>query len=112
MELEQQLLGIGRTFGIEPVVTPALHMFDERLGRLGMAQEILLDITTDYLIVGLREKGTVHIVNVLTDGLHAHPFLTYFRKNFQYLLVVTQNLKKRPVCLFQLTGPFMLSVND
>ena len=44
----------------------------------------------DFLVVGLKEKGTVHVIDVLRNGLHTYATLTGLSENLQYLTVVRQ----------------------
>jgi hypothetical protein len=89
---EHQLLCILRTRSIQTVVATLPSALDERLLRLRILQQILLHVTTHLLIVRLMEKGTVQVINVSTDILHAYSSLTSLSEYLQYLLVVTQSL--------------------
>ena len=93
-ELKQQLLGIGRTGGIEAVVASVTSTLDERLRRLAVIQQVLLDIDADFLVVGLMEEGTIHIINMLGNGLHAYTTLTHLGEYLQYLFIVAHRIKK------------------
>ena len=75
-KLQQQLAGIGRACSIQPVVAAPPGMLDEGLHRLGVAQQIALNIGVDIVVVGLVEECTIHVIDVLANGLHAYASLT------------------------------------
>ena len=89
-ELEKHLESIGTTSGIQTIVATTTRAFDKRLGRLGIAKQILLYITANIFVVGLHKEGAIHVINVLCNGLHAYTTFTSLGENLQYLLVVGQ----------------------
>ena len=89
-ELEHHLAGIGRPFRIQAIITTSASRLNDGLCRLAVAQQILLDIRTDFLIVRLEEEGTVHVVNMLGNRLYAYTTLPCLGEYFQYLLIVSQ----------------------
>ena len=70
-ELQHHLQSVLRTGSIQPIVAALTSMFYQRLRRLGVAQQVLLNIGTYIFIVGLREERTIHVIDMLADGLHA-----------------------------------------
>lgn len=88
-ELQHHLQSVLRTGSIQPIVAALTSMFYQRLRRLGISQQVLLHIGTDIFIVGLREERTIHVIDVLGNGLHTYPTLTGFDEDFQNLTVVT-----------------------
>ena len=58
--------------------------------RLAVAKQILLDVVMDFLEVGLIEKGTVHVIDVLRNGLHTYATLTGLSEDLKYLTIVRQ----------------------
>ena len=91
-ELQHELAGIGRTAGIQAVIAATTGALDERLLRLAVAKQILLDVVMDFLEVRLKEKGAVHVIDVLCNGLHTYATLTGLGKDLEYLTVVGQCL--------------------
>jgi len=91
-ELEHELPGIGRTAGIQAIIATTPRVLDERLPGLAVAKQILLDVAVDFLEVGLKEKGTVHVIDVLCDGLHTYATFTGRGEDLEYLTVVGQNV--------------------
>ena len=81
-----------RTRRIQTVIATLSRTLYERLLRLGILEQILLHVAAHLLIVRLMEKGTVQVINVPADILHAYTPLTSLSENFQYLLVVTHYL--------------------
>ena len=75
-ELQEQLAGIGRPFGVQSVIATTTSRLYKGLGRLAITQQILLNIRTYLLIIGLGEKSTVHIVNMFGNSLHAYTTLS------------------------------------
>ena len=75
-ELQHQLAGIGRAIGIQAVIAATTSALDERLLRLAVTKQILLHVVVYFLVVGLIEKGTIHVIDVLRNGLHTDATLT------------------------------------
>ena len=90
-ELQHELAGIGRTAGIQAVIAATTGALDERLLRLAIAKQILLDVVVDFLVVRLKEEGAVHVIDVLCNGLHTYATLTGLGKDLEYLTIVGQN---------------------
>ena len=114
-ELQHQLTSILRTLCIQTVIATLPRTLNERLGRLGITQQKLLNVGLHIFIVRLRKEGTIHIVNMLHYRLYADAIVACFRKNLQYLLVVIHvkfdfsfQLIKKAGMLLQPTSPFML----
>ena len=75
-ELQHQLAGIGRATGVQTVIASTTRTLDERLLRLAIAKQILLHIVANVLKVGLIEKGTIHVIDMLCNGLHTYATFT------------------------------------
>ena len=75
-ELQHELAGIGRTAGIQAVIAATTGALDERLLGLAITKQILLHVVVYFLVVGLIEKGTIHVIDVLCNGLHTYATLT------------------------------------
>jgi len=90
--LEHELPGIGRTAGIQAIIATTPRALDERMLGLAVAKQILLDVAVDFLEVGLKEKGTVHVIDVLCNGLHTYATITGLGEDLEYLTVVGQNV--------------------
>ena len=84
------MAGVGRTTGVQAVIAATTRALNERLLRLAVAKQILLDVVMDFLEVGLIEKGTVHVIDVLCNGLHTYATLTGLSEDLEYLTVVRQ----------------------
>ena len=48
-----------------------------------------MDVVVDFLVVRLKEKGAVHVIDVLRNGLHTYATFTSLGENLQYLLIVS-----------------------
>ena len=90
-ELQHQLAGVGRTTGIQAVIAATTSTLDERLLGLAVTKQILLHVVVYFLVVGLIEKGAIHVIDVLRNGLHTYATLTGLGKYLEYLLIVIQN---------------------
>ena len=91
-ELQHELAGIGRTAGIQAVIAATTGALDERLLRLAVTKQILLDVVMDFLEVRLKKEGTIHVIDMLCNGLHTYATFTGLGENLEYLLVVGQCL--------------------
>ena len=91
-ELQHQLAGIGRATGVQTVIASTTRALDERLLRLAITKQILLHVVVYFLIVRLIKEGTIHVIDMLRNGLHTYATLTGLGKYLQYLLIVGQNV--------------------
>ena len=80
-ELEKQLLSIGTTCGVQAIIASMPCAFDQRLGRLGVTEQILLHITANLFVVRLKKEGTIHVINVLGNRLHIYTTFTNLGEN-------------------------------
>ena len=90
-EVKKHLKGIRTSGCVESIVAATPCAFNQRVRRLAITEQILLDVGTDFVEVGLSEKGTIPVVNVLANSLHAYASLTGLGENAEYLLIVSQN---------------------
>ena len=90
-EVEEHLEGIGTACGIQPVIAATTSAFNKGLGRLTITKQILLNIATNLFEVRLYEESTIHVINMLGNGLHVYTTFTCLGEYSQYLLIVSQN---------------------
>ena len=94
LELEHELASVSIVVRVQPIVTAAVSMLNERLGGFRIAKQVLLHIGVDLLQVGLGEKRAIQVIDVLGQLLHPYASLTDVGENLQYLFVVHHHQKK------------------
>lgn len=77
-EIKHKLSGI-RVACIETVTSALFRMLNDVIRCAGVTVEIALRTTVNLLKVGLKEKGTIMVVDVLGQLFHADATLAYIQ---------------------------------